>query len=272
MSSGSGRARRAEREPAPQVFISGNPVNRVQEAFIPRNGVIGEIEAQIMLAAGCPRPRLVRPPSHRQDDRGQEPRRFPAHNGSRRQHLRWRIRSPPPRWTTSCGLSRKEWQPRGPWCTRLSRADLTSLFALLAQADDRLTDENRRLIVAIDEYEFLDEKIGEGIFPRELLATIRASIQTHRRIIWMFAGSHDISELSHAQWPSYLVSARTIEMPLFTEAETRLLLTEPLAHSPLFRNDEASRPHFAVELWGDGGIERIHAEAAGLAASRATAG
>lgn len=123
--------------------------------------------------------------------------------------------------------------------------------------------ENRRLILAIDEYELLDVKIGEGVFPLGLLATLRESIQTHRRITWLFAGSHDIAELTHAQWSSYLVSARTIEMPLFSEAETRLLLTEPLAHSPLFRNDESRRPRFPAELWGDGGVERIHAEAAG---------
>jgi hypothetical protein len=85
----------------------------------------------------------------------------------------------------------------------------------------------------------------------------------HRRITWLFAVSHAIDELRHAPWSSYLVSARTIEMPLFSAAETRLLLTDPLANSPLFRDDEARRPRFAADLWGDGGIELIHAEAGG---------
>jgi hypothetical protein len=101
------------------------------------------------------------------------------------------------------------------------------------------------------------------VFPEDLLATLRESIQTHRRIVWIFAGSHDITELTHAPWTSYLVSARTIEVPLFTEAETRVSLTEPLRYSPLWAQDDPKRPYFAPALWGENGIERIHAEAGG---------
>ena len=78
----------------------------------------------------------------------------------------------------------------------------------------------------------------------------------------MFAGSHEIEELTAAPWTSYLVSARTVEVPPFTEDETRLLLTEPLKHSTLWPSDR-ERPHFSPAFWGDGGIERIHAEAGG---------
>jgi hypothetical protein len=85
----------------------------------------------------------------------------------------------------------------------------------------------------------------------------------HCRIVWIFAGSHDIAELIHAPWTSYLVSARTIEVPLFTEAEIRALLTDPMHYSPLCQPDDARRPRFAPTLWGDGGIERIHAESGG---------
>ena len=52
-------------------------------------------------------------------------------------------------------------------------------------------------------------------------------------------------------------------MPLFSEPETRLLLTDPLAHSPLWLKDDPQRPRMTAELWGDCGVERIHAEAAG---------
>ena len=77
------------------------------------------------------------------------------------------------------------------------------------------------------------------------------------------AGSHEITELTHAPWTSYLVSARTVEVPPFTEAETRLLLTEPLTHSQLWQRDDPGRPRFDPAFWGDRGIERVHAEAAG---------
>jgi hypothetical protein len=49
---------------------------------------------------------------------------------------------------------------------------------------------------------------------------------------------------------------------VFTEAETRALLTDPMHYSPLWPPDDPKRPHFSPALWGDNGIERIH-EAAG---------
>ena len=42
------------REPTPQVFRAGDPVDRSQEAFVPRMGVIGQVERQVTLASGCP--------------------------------------------------------------------------------------------------------------------------------------------------------------------------------------------------------------------------
>lgn len=73
----------------------------------------------------------------------------------------------------------------------------------------------------------------------------------------------ELSELTNAAWTSYLVSARTIEVPAFTRAETRLLLTEPLKYSTLWPRESPKRPRFDAGFWGDGGIERIHAEAGG---------
>ncbi len=140
-------------------------------------------------------------------------------------------------------------------------------IALPKQVDDLQSRADVHLLVltpdlALDEYENIDVKIGGGVFPKDLLAVIRESIQQHRHIIWLFAGSHQITELKHAEWTSYLVSARTIEIPFFTLDETRLLLTDPLKHSELFRQ-VGKRPQFDPELWGPGGIERVHAEAGG---------
>ena len=96
-----------------------------------------------------------------------------------------------------------------------------------------------------------------------MLTLIRESIQSHRQLIWLFAGSHHISELKSAEWSSYLVSARTIELLPFDAAETALLLTEPLKFSPLWQPDDPGRPRFEPGFWGEGGIERVHAEAGG---------
>lgn len=69
--------------------------------------------------------------------------------------------------------------------------------------------------------------------------------------------------MTHAPWASYLVSARTIEVSPFTEAETRLLLTEPLKYSSMWPPDDPRCSQFDPSFWGERGIERIHAEADG---------
>jgi hypothetical protein len=92
---------------------------------------------------------------------------------------------------------------------------------------------------------------------------IRESIQSHRQITWALVGSHAIEELTAAPWPSYLVSARTVEVPPFTTEETRLLLTEPLQYSTLWAKEDPSRPRFEPGFWGEGGIDRIQTETGG---------
>ena len=118
------------------------------------------------------------------------------------------------------------------------------------QADDALKAGGRRLIIAVDEYESIDGKIGDGTFPRGLLDTFRKSVQRHRNLVWLFAGSHDLSELHHAEWPSYFVSLRTIEVGPFSDAETRLLLTDPLRHSAIFADDESAPATVRPRLLG----------------------
>ncbi len=58
-------------------------------------------------------------------------------------------------------------------------------------------------------------------FDQDLLSTIRESVQWHRQLIWVFAGSHHITELKNAPWPSYFVSLRTVEVPPFSAARRR---------------------------------------------------
>ena len=64
------------------------------------------------------------------------------------------------------------------------------------------------------------------------------------------------------RWSSYLVSLRTLELPPFTLAETRLLLSQPLKHA---RRPEARAAVgiFGSGFWGADGTDRIHAEAGG---------
>jgi hypothetical protein len=252
------------RTPTQQVFRAGDPVDRAQEAFVPRLAVTGEIERQLMLATGCPGMVLY---GRRRTGKSTILRNLDQFL-PRQAHVAVVSMQDPEAFTSPDLFARRiaiavatTW-PDEP-TPMPEQPGLTGLFALLGRTNERLLAEGRRLLLALDEYENIDQKIGEGVFTQDLLATLRESIQTHRRIVWIFAGSHDITELTHAPWTSYLVSARTIEVPLFTEAETRALLTEPLRYSPLWPQDDPKRPHFAPALWGENGIERIHAETGG---------
>lgn len=247
---------------SPQVFRAGDPVRRDQEAFVERVAVVGDLRQQIVLGDRCPALILY---------------------GRRRVGKSTVLANldgllPSVAVANLSMQSAQAFTSTAHFCAAVAGAaatalgdpppdsppaDLPALEAFLKDCDRQLVDGNRRLIIALDEYNQIDVKIGQGVFTPDLLALIRDSIQFHRRLTWMFAGSHAITELPHAPWTSYLISAQTIEVPAFTLAETRLLLTEPLRHSPLFDQEGSQRPAFPADFWGEGGIERVQAETAG---------
>ncbi len=253
----------SDRQPTQQVFRAGDPVDIGQEAFVPRTAVVGDIAAQLTLATGCPGLILY---GRRRTGKSTVLRNLHSFLGPETPVLVLSMQDPglfTSQDMFAAGIVRAV---AGLWPNDPLPQDgpaLAGLMAALTQANDRLTREGKRLLITLDEYENIDAKIGEGVFNEDLLHTLRESIQTHRHIVWIFAGSHAIEELPHAPWPSFLVSARTIEVPMFTPEETTLLLTEPMRSSPLWPKDDPSRPRFAPELWGPGGIERIHAETGG---------
>ncbi len=253
------------KEQTPQIFRAGDPVDRSQEAFIPRENVIGDLDRQLTLSAGCPGLILY---GRRRMGKSTLLRNLEGFLPTSVQVAVVSMQNPDA-FTSQAdfldAITRQASEAIQPEhkATAPAMATLKDFFQWLSDCNTHLAETDRRLLLAIDEYENLDRKLGEGVFGEDLLATVRESIQTHRQVTWVFAGSHAIAELAHAPWSSYLVSARTLEVPPFTEAETRRLLTEPLRYSSLWRDNDSKRPRFSPDFWGDGGIERIHAEAGG---------
>ncbi len=253
------------REPTPAVFRAGDGVDRNQEAFIPRYNVLGDLDRQLTLSTGCPGLILY---GRRRMGKSTLLRNLEGFLPTSVQIAIVSMQNPDAfssqadllnaitRQTSEAIQSEQK-------ATAPAMATLKDFFQWLSDCNTHLAETDRRLLLAIDEYENLDRKLGEGVFGEDLLATVRESIQTHRQVTWVFAGSHAIAELAHAPWPSYLVSARTLEVPPFTQTETRRLLTEPLRYSSLWRGDDPKRPRFSPDFWGEGGIERIHTEAGG---------
>ncbi len=259
-------------EPAPQVFRAGDPVAGESEAYVPRFRVLEELEGQIMLATGCPGVLLRAPRRMGKSSLLKNVAAFlppevaavfeslqSAKLFSSTAHFVGGLAEAIQRCLPSSNefdSLRQSWQANPP-------TDLVSFLRFLTDCNTTLERRGRRLLVALDEYEMLDIKLREGVFTRDLLATLRESIQSHRRIIWAFTGNADITELAGADWTSYLISVRTLGVPLFTAEETRLLLTQPLQHSILRDEEKAQSALFWREFWGDDGIARIHAESGG---------
>ena len=262
----------AEAEPAPQVFRAGDPVAVAQEAFVPRFRVLEELEGQVMLGSGCPgvllrAPRRMGKSSLLKNVSGFLPKevavafvslqsaRLFSSTGHFVGGLAEAVAGSLPELAELDSVKQS---------LRSNRpADLAGFLRFLGDCNAALERAGWRLVLALDEYEMLDEKLREGVFSKDLLATLRESIQSHRRIIWAFSGNADITELTGADWTSYLISVRTLEVPLFTPEETHLLLTQPLKHSALREEDKAKSALFWREFWGEDGLARIHAESGG---------
>lgn len=265
-------AQAVKAEPAPQVFRAGDPVKSSGEAFVPRLRVLEELEGQVMLGSGCPGillrgPRRMGKSSLLKNVSGflptevgvafvslQSAKLFTSLShlvGGLSDAIGEVLSSSP-----AFAEARKRVEGSRP-------SDLPEFARFLDECNAALDSAGRRVMLALDEYEMLDEKLREGVFTKDLLATIRESIQAHRRIIWVFCGNADITELTGADWTSYLISVRTLEVPVFRPEETHLLLTEPLKHSVLGEEDKAKSALFWKEFWGEDGIARIHAESGG---------
>src|SRR5262249_40106926 len=152
--------------------------------------ILGELERQVMLASGCPgllvygRRRMGKSTLLRNLEGFMPPRVRVVNLSMQEAHA---FTSLP----DLIGLIARRVATDAPELP----SDLKGFEQFLESTQKRLEADNRRLLLAIDEYENLDEKIGEGVLAEDLLAVLRESIQTHRRIIWTFAGSHGIDEL-----------------------------------------------------------------------------
>jgi len=255
-----------ERVTWPQVFQAGNRIeDRNREAFVRRDAVLDDLRQQLLLATGCPGillygRRRVGKSTVLTNLAGFLPDSVSvAFVSMQNPNLFQSLAS----FCQALGRAASQALPPSLRTTGAEPSTLVSLWDMLHRLNETLGKEERQLLLAIDEYENLDQKIGEGMFSTDLLSGLRESLQSHRQIIWLFAGSHAVEELVHAPWASCFVSSRTVEVGMFTSDETYVLLTDPMRHAPRALSAAAPNIHFPPESWGPRGIERIHREAGG---------
>jgi AAA+ ATPase superfamily predicted ATPase len=101
---------------------------------------------------------------------------------------------------------------------------------------------NERFIVAIDEFEIIEELIKERKLEPQLLGYWRSLINTYPWFVMVFAGLHTLGEMTHDYWNPLFGNVTPIHVSFLTYADALELITNP---SPDFNLDYS---HEAIDL------------------------
>jgi AAA+ ATPase superfamily predicted ATPase len=89
--------------------------------------------------------------------------------------------------------------------------------------------QQRQLILMLDEFERLDSLVSEGMLDKNIFAQLRTLMQFKQNLSFLFAGTHELGELS----PEYCELLRSIalvqEVGFLDEFDSRALIQEPVA-------------------------------------------
>ena len=101
----------------------------------------------------------------------------------------------------------------------------TSFDEWLDKLEQKL--EQNTALLALDEFEALDNAIRKGKFDEEnVLGMLRHLIQHRPRFKVMLAGSHTIEEFQ--RWASYLINVQVVHISYLKESEARQLIEQPV--------------------------------------------
>ena len=117
---------------------------------------------------------------------------------------------------------------RQPQWAQFEKNAFTRLDEYLDQFERLATERGKRILLAFDEYEGLEESIAGGDISKNVLGKLRNIIQHRQRIVVLVSGSHRFEELTGVNWASYLINTRTLELSFLDEPSARELLTEPV--------------------------------------------
>jgi hypothetical protein len=91
----------------------------------------------------------------------------------------------------------------------------------------------RRFIIAVDEYELLEEAMAEGSLDAQLTLYLRGVIQSRDWFVLALAGLYTLQEQCHNYWHPLFASIKPRKVSFLSPAATRRLLTQPSDDFPL---------------------------------------
>ncbi|MGD1700981.1 AAA family ATPase [Dapis sp. BLCC M229] len=95
----------------------------------------------------------------------------------------------------------------------------------LQQAIQKL--DNKRLIIALDEFETIEDLINTQQLPPNFMAVLRGFVQMDRKIAFAFAGLHTLEEMTEDYFEPFFASVIPIRVGFLNRATTRQLLANP---------------------------------------------
>jgi len=104
----------------------------------------------------------------------------------------------------------------------------TKLEEALDKIEGTLAQENDTILLAIDEYEKLEETGVDKSLAEDILSQFRHTLQHRGNFALLFSGSHTIDELSRIRWSSYLINTKTIEIGFLPYVAAHKLITGPI--------------------------------------------
>ncbi|HEX5688925.1 MAG TPA: AAA family ATPase, partial [Roseiflexaceae bacterium] len=107
---------------------------------------------------------------------------------------------------------------------------------------ERALDANgdKIALLAMDEFEALDELFGKGRFDgTDVMRLLRNLIQHRPRFKVLLAGSHTLEEFRH--WASYLINLQVVKISYLNEHDTIDLIERPVPAFPLRYDPAACR-------------------------------
>jgi hypothetical protein len=106
--------------------------------------------------------------------------------------------------------------------------DLASLTKLLLLIQNELVQKQLFFLICLDEYERLSTKIKNGDLAG-LPDSLRYWIQHLPNFIFLFAGSHEFSEIKNeVDWSDYLINLRTVRISFLDQESALKLVTQPI--------------------------------------------
>ncbi|MBN2394624.1 MAG: AAA family ATPase [Anaerolineae bacterium] len=100
-----------------------------------------------------------------------------------------------------------------------------ALNALLARLNQYIGD--RRVVLAVDEFETIQDKIDEGHIDQDVLKYLRSRIQEYHWLALIFAGLHQLDELGRDYKSVFYGQAEHIRVSYLSEADAIDLIARP---------------------------------------------